>query len=270
MIAVVDRHSTIYAVPVMLDTSMDDAIQWYAIGVIRTTGPGKEPAMQAKPATSVAPAPQRDLTKIPPYEKIRQALISGELTPGQPLVESALADWCEVSRTPVREALTRLEQDGLINRTAKGLVVRERSPEEIMDLYETRIVLEESVARVAAERRNQVDLSNLRGAVARARALVKPDETTMVASNLEFHRAVWRASHNESLSDLLERLNLHLARYPATTLSHPGRWRQALKQHEAILAAIEARDGSTASAQAIDHFSVARDIRLKLWQGGID
>ena len=65
------------------------------------------------------------------YDRIRQAIVSGELRPGDPLVETALADWCQVSRTPIREALTRLEQDGIVVRTDRGLCVREDSPEDV-------------------------------------------------------------------------------------------------------------------------------------------
>jgi DNA-binding GntR family transcriptional regulator len=75
---------------------------------------------------------------------------------------------------------------------------------------------------------------------------------------------VWRASHNESLLDLLERLNLHLARYPETTLSYPGRWEQAKLEHSRLTDAIEARDSERAYDVALSHFREARDIRLIL------
>ena len=93
------------------------------------------------------------------YERLKNAIITGELGPGTHLVESSLARLCQVSRTPVREALTRLEQDGLVHQGARGLVVRERSPEEILDIYETRIVLEATAARLAAERHTALDAS---------------------------------------------------------------------------------------------------------------
>src|SRR5690606_35558099 len=92
-----------------------------------------------------------------PYERIKEAIIAGDLAPGQPVVETALAEWCQVGRTPIREALTRLEQDGLLIRTSRGLVVRERSPDVILDIYETRILLEAAAARTAAARRTQLD-----------------------------------------------------------------------------------------------------------------
>lgn len=202
--------------------------------------------------------------RVSPYEKIKQAVLNGELAGGQPLVEATLAEWCGVSRTPVREALRRLEQDGLIIRDARGLAVRERSPEEILDIYDTRIVLESAAGRAAAERRNNHDIRALRWSLAECQAISGESEGA-VAANERFHTAVWHATHNESLVDLLERLCLHLARYPETTLAAPGRWTAALIEHAALLDAIERRDGDVAAEISSTHFSAARDIRLELF-----
>jgi DNA-binding GntR family transcriptional regulator len=203
--------------------------------------------------------------RLSPYEMLKQAIFTGEIPPGQPLVEVALAEWCGVSRTPIREALLRLEQDGFLDRSDHGLIVRERSPEEILDLYYTRMVLEAAAARVAAERRSDHDVLSIRWALENGESVPDTDSSAMVAVNQRFHRAIWRASHNESLVDLLGRLELHLARYPGTTLSSPGRWVAARIEHRQILEAIERRDGDEASAIAMAHFREARDIRLTLF-----
>jgi DNA-binding GntR family transcriptional regulator len=196
---------------------------------------------------------------------LKQAILSGELAPGQPLVETSVAAWCGVSRTPVREALQRLEQDGLVERNAHGLAVRARSPEEILDLYDTRLVLEASAGRFAAERRSDHDVRMLRWQLKRCETVTVGDVSAMVDANQQFHRTVWRASHNESLIDLLERLNLHLARYPGTTLASPGRWDAAVAEHSELVSAIERRDGDAAHDIALGHFAAARDIRLALF-----
>ncbi|MCT2583406.1 GntR family transcriptional regulator [Actinophytocola gossypii] len=205
------------------------------------------------------------VNKITPYQRLKEAIRSGDLRPGQQLVESALAEWCEVSRTPIREALSKLQHDGLVERNERGLVVRERGPEEVLDIYETRITLEGTAARLAAERRSAHDLMLLRRALARLDRVTEGDVDAMVNGNRQFHVAVWRASRNVSLTDLLERLDLHLARYPATTLSSPGRWARSNEQHRAMVDAIEARDSATAEKVAIEHFTDARDIRLSLF-----
>lgn len=210
-------------------------------------------------------APVAGRPKVPPYERLKQAIVDGELKPGDPLVETTLAAWCEVSRTPVREALRRLEQDGLVDRTDRGLVVRERSPEEILDIYVTRIALEATAAKVAADRRTEHDLRLLHRLVERCAQLPAGETDAMVEANNQFHQAVWRASHNKSLIDLLERLGMHLARYPGTTLAAPGRWDAARRQHERIAAAIDRRDAESAYELTMEHFSEARDIRLDLF-----
>jgi len=222
-------------------------------------------ASPRKPTGSRPGAPGPVERTESPYDMLKNAILHGELEPGQPLIEANLAAWCQVSRTPIREALMRLEQDGLVDRTDRGLVVRDRSPEEIIDLYETRMILEATVGRVAAERRTDHDIRTLRRLLVRGEDTEVIDPREMVAANKQFHRAVWRASHNESLLDLLERLNLHLARYPETTLAYPGRWKQAWHEHSELMEAIEARDGDRAYEVALRHFKEARDIRLVLF-----
>lgn len=214
------------------------------------TGPGNTPQIDRRRSA---------------YERIKQAIVSGDFKPGEPLVETVLAEWCEVSRTPIREALTRLEQDGIVVRTDRGLMVRDDSPEDVLDLYETRIVLEATAARVASERRTFHDLLQMHELADHMNTMDTSDPRAMAAANDRFHRSVWRASHNRSLVDLLDRLSLHLGRYPATTLSFPGRWERANDQHAAIIDAIEARDGDLAAERAVEHFTESRNIRLKLW-----
>ena len=207
--------------------------------------------------------------RVPPYEMLRDAIVEGQFEAGMPLVEMFLADWCQVSRTPIREALRRLEQDGLIVRSERGMIVRERSPEEILDIYETRIVLEATVGRIAADRRSELDLRGLEYLLQVGEQVNPGDHGAMVDANDRFHRAVWRSSHNESLVDLLDRLNLHLARYPGTTLASPGRWETAIQQHSEVVRAIAARDGQAAYDVAWRHFSEARDIRVQLFASSL-
>jgi DNA-binding GntR family transcriptional regulator len=201
------------------------------------------------------------------YAKLREAIVTGDLGPGHPLVEATLAGTYGVSRTPIREALTRLEQDGLIVRADRGLLVRENSPEEILDLYDTRVVLEVRVAQVAAQRRTDLDLGTMRKAQAYLDKVStgKPDFEEAAVANRAFHRSVWNAARSESLLDLLKRLDAHLGRYPVTTLSAPGRLPQANTQHHELIAAIADRDEQLAGAIASQHFLAARDIRLRLW-----
>lgn len=209
---------------------------------------------------------QTSTRKHTAYDQIRAAIVDGTLAPGSPLVESQLAGWVGTSRTPVREAFTRLEQDGLVQRTDRGLVVRERSPEEILDIYEIRITLEGAVTRQAAERHGQLDLVRVERALRICEEADPDDGAALQERNRQFHQAIWAASHNEALNDLLTRLDLHLIRYPTTTLTAPGRWDQAMEEHRAMAAAIRARDTERATELAEEHFTHARDIRLSLWE----
>lgn len=210
-----------------------------------------------------------DTEALTTYEQLKHAILNGEFIEDQSLVESVLATKFNVSRTPIREALLRLEQDGLAERRERGLVVRSRSPEEILDIYETRVTLEAKASAVAAERRSDFDLLRLRQLLEAGEALRQSDREALAANNEAFHRTIWRASRNESLIDLLERLRLHLLRYPSTTLGFTGRWTEAIDEHRSLVDAIERRDPTRASEIATNHFNRARDIRVRLWQDQI-
>jgi DNA-binding GntR family transcriptional regulator len=95
-------------------------------------------------------------TRVDIYQQLREAIVTGVLSADAPLTELSLAAQYKVSRTPVREALRRLEQDGLVERGPRGMKVRGRSPEEILEIYEVRITLEGAAARAAAERRTEL------------------------------------------------------------------------------------------------------------------
>jgi DNA-binding GntR family transcriptional regulator len=202
------------------------------------------------------------------YDRLREAIVSGELEAGAPLVEATVAARYGISRTPVREALRRLEQDGLVERGDRGMRVRTRSPEEILEIYEARIVLEGAAARAAAERGTKLDLMRIGHALERMQAIDPGDDTAMAETNRAYHEAIWTASHNATLVDLLTRLQSHLTRYPSTTLTSEGRWEAVLREHADLLQTIENRDGTKAARIAEEHMTEARDIRLRMYSEG--
>ncbi|HEX4402901.1 MAG TPA: GntR family transcriptional regulator [Galbitalea sp.] len=218
--------------------------------------------------TAVPPLARRDPTPAA-FELIRDSILDGTAEPGSPLVELTLAQLYGVSRTPIREALTRLEQAGLVARTSRGLVVRERSPEEILDIYEARIVLEAKVAEVAANRRNEFDTARIQAALRACDEADPAQPSELMRVNDLFHQTIWAASHNDTLTRLLDQLRMHLARYPATTLGHGDRWKEALAEHHAIASAIIAGKADRAHKATADHFTRAREIRMELWRLGI-
>lgn len=198
------------------------------------------------------------------YDRIREDIASGDLSPGTPLVEVAMAERYRVSRTPIREALRMLEQDGLVERAERGMRVRARSAEEILEIYDVRITLEAAAARWAASRRTQYDLMRLRAAHERMVAVDGGDGASMAETNRRFHETLWAASHNGTLIDMLDHLSAHISRYPATTLTRGDRWAVALDEHARLIEAIAARDEASAATIAESHMAGAREVRLQM------
>ncbi|MHA6617889.1 GntR family transcriptional regulator [Pseudonocardia sp. DLS-67] len=198
------------------------------------------------------------------YEDLRGQILSGALPPGTPLREIALAERFGVSRTPVREALSRLQQDRLLAPGGRGMQVRSIDPHEVVQVYDMRVLLEAEAAGQAAHSRGDADLMRLEGLLARDRALTDLDDATRTRTNLEFHSAIWEATHNPVLLDLLERLSIHLVHAPRSTLSVGDRWSTALDEHARLVAAVRGRDEQAAREIARQHMTTAREIRLAL------
>ncbi|MGM1028942.1 MAG: GntR family transcriptional regulator [Actinomycetota bacterium] len=200
------------------------------------------------------------------YDEIREAIVAGRIKPGEPLSENRLATEFGTSRTPIREALHRLEIEALVERLPRGVQVRETSPEEIIDIYDVRITLEGAAARAAAERATELDRRRLRAAQSAMEA-TGTDARERAAANRAFHEAIWAASHSPTLVDLLQRLNVHLVRYPTTTLEGDDRWQAVLAEHEELLGAIEAGDPMRAREVAEHHMDGAREVRMRMYAG---
>lgn len=208
------------------------------------------------------PAPEAPTT---PYERIRDGIFTGHFPPGHPLTEKQLAQWCGVSRTPIREALGRLERDGLVSWTERGTVVRERTPEEILDIYDVRVVLESLAARTAADRRTEHDVTMLKAIVSHAQEVDPADIDAKLAASRGFHGAVRKAAHNASLIDLLSRLHMQLALHADAhpTLGQDGRWEDAVQMYRSLVDAIEQRDGDVSQQISRRYFTEARKLRLQ-------
>ena len=200
------------------------------------------------------------------YELLRADVVSGTLTPGQRLSEASLSREYGVSRSPVREALASLERDGLIERIGMVARVRERTAEEMLDIYQVRIYLEGAIAHDAAQRRNAIDVRRLKAAHEAGADIDVNDPKALLAANRVLHDALAAASHNATLVDLQRRLNAQIATLPAKTLGFPGRWQEAHKEHGKIVKAVEDQDVDTAHATAESHMARARDIRLLLYE----
>ncbi len=182
------------------------------------------------------------------YEEIRDAIIGLRLQPGDSLREAALAERLGVSKTPVREALGRLEKEGLVETTSfKGAVVSSYSREDLIELYQLRELLEGAAARAAAEDSTAEALERLGAIVKRSRELRAAGDLDALADLLgEFDEVVYAQVTNSRIAALIENLRAHLSRIGKLTEEIPGRVEASVEEHAAIVDAIAARDADAA------------------------
>lgn len=200
------------------------------------------------------------------YAELRSEILAGLHPAGAPFKEIPLSKRFDISRTPIRQVLSRLEQERLLVREDRGLKVPAANPESVVQVYDLRIQLEGTAACEAARSHSLSNLLELESLLARDRSLTNPSNAEMIANNLEFHEAIWKATQNSVLIDILERLSTHLIQTPKPTLAVANRWKESLDEHESLIQAIEDRDEERARKLAEDHMKVARSIRLKLFR----
>ncbi|MEA2579732.1 MAG: hypothetical protein QOE83_624 [Actinomycetota bacterium] len=189
------------------------------------------------------------------YEEVRQAIIELRLKPGEPLREATMADQLGVSKTPVREALARLEQEGLVETTSfKGAVVSDYSPTDLQEIYELRELLEGAAARAAAASASEETLRRLAVLVSESAELAAKDDLEGLAALLgAFDLLIYDQVANERIRALIENLKAHLARIGRLTEDIPGRVKASVEEHAAIVDAITARDPDRAERAMRTH-----------------
>ncbi|MBB3712219.1 DNA-binding GntR family transcriptional regulator [Limimaricola variabilis] len=197
------------------------------------------------------------------YGLILDSIDEGIYRPGDRLVESELADRFGVSRTPVREALQRLETQGMLTRDGRSLIVASLDHTQLAELYVVRGELEGLAARLAARHAAPEEVRVLRDMLEADQALVN-DPDALARANRRFHKQIHLASHNRFLVRQLDLVHRSMALLASTSLAAEGRGRGALEEHAAIVAAIEAGDGDAADRALRDHISHAFVTRLKL------
>ncbi len=195
------------------------------------------------------------------YGLILQAIDVGIYRPGDRLVESEVAERFGVSRTPIREALQRLETQSLLVREGRSLIVASLDHNQTAELYVVRLELEGLAGRLAAQHAESEEVRVLRAMVAADRALVG-DPAALARSNRQFHRQIHLASHNRYLVQQLDLVHRSMALMATTSLAVEGRGAAALEEHAGIVAAIGARDGDAAEAALREHISNAFETRL--------
>jgi len=191
------------------------------------------------------------------YAAIRNMILSGELSAGTPLGEEALAEKCGVSRTPVREALRRLESDMLVTRTdTQRTFVAEWSLDDVRDAFDLRAMLESYAARRAAERMTSDSLARLRTAnaqIAQAIAQPRPDVGGFLEGNRVFHAAILEVAGSRRLVAQLGSLVEQPVVWRTAHHYGPDSLHRSWSEHEELIAAFARRDGSWAGAIMSSH-----------------
>ncbi len=202
------------------------------------------------------------------YDNIRSRLLLGELRPNQRLIETDLARALNISRTPIREALQRLEAEGLVSRSRRGWAVYEHNSEEIKEIYQIRAALDSYAARLVALRLTEGDKKVLMETAELAIKYEGLSPHQLVTSNNMFHGLIMQLSGNRSLIELSNRtrhyyFNINLAASYSAEDTRTGR-----QQHEAISEAIIEGDAELASRLAREHAETALRVGLPMLNRG--
>lgn len=197
------------------------------------------------------------------YEHLKLEILSGLLEAGTRLAEIPLSERLGVSRTPVREAVQRLAQDGLVQiQAGKGAKVRGILKSEIEEIYAVREVLDGLAARLAAQQRKPKDLKIMHAALHQLENAPTHDFTAQVNADFEFHRAIAEASGNAVLEQTLFGLAQQVARVKLLTREY-NQNSVTKGAHQQILAAIEQKDPSAAEEAAKEHVRDFRQLLLR-------
>ena len=196
------------------------------------------------------------------YSLILEAIDVGVYKPGDRLVESDLADRFGVSRTPIREALQRLETQSLLTRDGRSLIVSSLDHSQMAELYIVRAELEGLAANLAAKHATSEEIKVLQDMVDSDRKIIS-DPSSLARSNRRFHKQIHLASHNRFLIKQLDLVHRSMALMATTSLAVDGRGAVAVEEHQAIVTAISDGDSIEASEKLRNHISVAFITRLK-------
>lgn len=215
-------------------------------------------------AQAVAPLKRRRLVDDA-TQTLRNAILNGRLSDGTRLRQTDLADRLRISRTPIREALVRLENEGLVELLpGGGLRVKLLHPEAALELYDLREVLDGLGARLAAGRASPDARRRLERALGRmAGCLERGDANQWFPAHVAFHDEIFRASGNARLIAMSAVVRLSIRHFHPLLLKTERRLEEAHREHRGIFEAIVARDGGRAEVLARAHIANAKDIVLK-------
>jgi DNA-binding GntR family transcriptional regulator len=200
------------------------------------------------------------------YDQLRVGILEGELEPGTELAEVALSEQLGVSRGPIREAISRLAAEGLVNvRPRRGAVVRSLSKEEFLELYQVREALERMAVQLAVPRLTDTELKELAALNEVMSASAAHDDIGgFFEANVAFHSRLLEASGNSTLQEVYRQLLGQLGRYRLRSLTLRGNLQRSVSEHAAILRAAKRGDADRAAQLMAEHIRVPQRRALAL------
>lgn len=197
-------------------------------------------------------------------ETMREAIVNGTLKPGERLMEIQLAEELGVSRTPVREAIRKLELEGFVVMIPRrGTYVAGLSIKDINEVFEIRTALDVLAAGLAAERITEEELEQMeRLMVEIGEHIDKGDMDAIITLDSEFHDILYKASRNDRLVGIINNLREQFTRFRSISIAYPGRLKNTLEEHRQLVEAIAQRNSDTAQQLAREHMENAEQTLL--------
>ncbi|MEI9475213.1 MAG: GntR family transcriptional regulator [Deltaproteobacteria bacterium] len=196
------------------------------------------------------------------YDKIKTAIIYGELSPGEKLSEIGLANRMNASRTPIREAIRRLQMEGYVSVSPnKGAYVSKLPAKEIEEIYDVIGLLEGYAAELAAQKIENSDLNKLKKLQKNLVACAsKKKFRDYIKENTELHHLITRLSGNNSLAKTITELRMRIYRYRLVSVTIPGYLEKYAADHDRIINSIAKRDSVRARENMKNHVKFVKEI----------
>jgi DNA-binding GntR family transcriptional regulator len=197
------------------------------------------------------------------YNAIKSAILSLKLKPGDPLVESELAQQLGISKTPVRDALLELEREGFVTKILfKGTYVTEVTLKDVREIFQLRAVLEGLAARLAAPLFSAEELEKTEKTLSAAEAALTVGNLALCSERgKRLHDAIINKADNQRLTLIIRNLDDHIQRFRLLSDQISGRLDRSIKEHHRVLEALRQRDPAAAEQAMRDHlFSVLQDL----------
>lgn len=208
--------------------------------------------------------PMRDMI----YQYLRELIITRQLEPGSRLIEEDLGEQLHASRTPIREAMRKLELEGLLKQhSGRGVVVGEISLEDALELYALCSVLEGYAARLVALTVTEEELKQMEFLLAEMELCINKNEKEQERIlHRSFHMAIYKASKNKRLMKLLNDYNDYLQLFRSYYISIPSNLHQTWEEHQQLLIAFQKKDAELAEKTARHHIQMAQNAFLQQWE----